>query len=707
MRRRDFLKSAGCFVATASVTSWLGCGDEDGSGAGAVQFPQGIASGDPRPESVMLWTRALHEERDEAAVQLRVEVSETDDFERLVAMKEIEATRASDFTVRVLVEGLQAGKIYFYRFVAGAARSAVGRTRTAPALDADVEPRFAWVCCQDYESGFYGAYRQLLDDDAAKASEEEQLHFIMHLGDFIYETREADFMQPLDEDLEPIELLDGDGKPRKVPAFPSGGKMTSGGNNFAATVADYRHLYRTYLSDENLREARARWPFITVWDDHEFSNDCWQSQANYERDATTDEPSQKRRVAASQAWFEYTAAALSDAEPVGGQKQAAKDFEAVTVDDAAYSEVVDVEEPNNAEAIGAITIYRNLRWGKHLELVLTDSRSYRSDHAMAEEVTLGNLTVFHPRAALPKDAVNVMDAGRTANGGDPPDEVQGFENTRKDSPPGTLLGAAQKQWWKDVMKASEATFKVWGNPVPILRILLDRTEVALIPNDLVLSPDAWDGYNTERKELMNHLADNQISNVVSLSGDHHAHYAGVVYQDYDAEQKTPAMVDVVTAGISSSPQFQEVAGALKGAIPPELAGAVVSVRNVIYYDSIPLGGDKKVVVNLNTLIRYGSKAANVAAATHDLAKVEEARDDGINPHLVYADSSATGYGLAHVSADALNATLVTMERSFEDPKQVAPKVRARASFRIPKVDSPDKTSISGPEITGAKPFPLR
>jgi alkaline phosphatase D len=654
----------------------------------------------------MLWTRAIRSKGGDAPVPLRLEVSEKESFEVLVVNKMLEASSQSDFAVRVLVEGLQADRSYFYRFRAEGDLSRVGRTRTAPKHDADVEPRFAWVSCQDYAANFYSAYRRLLNDDkAAKAA--EQLHFILHIGDFIYETRQAAFMQTSDDELQPIELKSAKGEHRGIPEFPSGGGMTSDGTNFANTLDDYRHIYKSYLLDMDLQDARARWPFICVWDDHEFSDDCWQTQANYERDGTTDEPSQKRRVAASQAWFEYVPAALSDAEALDDVAQPAKDWKTVEVENAPYSEVIEVSEPNNQKAIGALTIYRSLRWGKHVELVLTDNRSYRSDHAMAEEVTKGNITIFHPRVALPKDAVNAMDAGRTANGGKPEATVLNFENRRKDSPPGTLLGAAQKTWWKAVMQASPATFKIWANSVPLLRILLDHTAVAsLIANDLLLSPDAWDGYNSERKELMAFLGDNQISNVVSLSGDHHAHYAGVIYDDFDADQKKPVMVDLVAAGISSNSQWSLVAGALQGAFAPELAAVVAPVKQLIVYDSTALGGQDKAVVNLNTMIRYGSRAAKVAAETNDIGMIEAARDPNVNAHLRYADTHAIGYGIAHVSADAVTATLVTIERSYQDLGDKSPNIRGRATFSVPRVDKPSDATLMEPELTGKKPFPL-
>jgi alkaline phosphatase D len=712
MKRREFLKRAGCFIATASTVGFAACDDEDkesnspdggadsgmASGKGA-SFAQGVASGDPQPTSVMLWTRAEPTQGMDA-VSLRLEVSESDDFAKLVVDKMVQAPPTSDFTVRVYVEQLKPATTYYYRFSAGSDRSRVGRTRTAPDQDDDVEPRFAWVSCQDYAANFYGPYRRMINDDK-DAAESEQLHFVLHMGDFIYETRDAGFMNSVTDDLEPVALMSHDGKPRVVPEFPDGATRPDGAE-YANTVNDYRHLYKTFLADPDLQDARARWAFVNTWDDHEFTDVCWQTQANYTNDDTSDEPSQKRRLAASQAWFEYVPAALSNAKPIGDVDASAKDFKFVEVEDVKYDDVVVVDEPNNVKTISAVTLYRSFRYGKHLELVLTDNRSYRSDHALAEQATLGNPFILDPRVALPKDAVQIMDAGREANGGDPPNSVAGIDNTRKADPPGSMLGAKQKDWWKSVMRASTATFKVWGNSVPLLRFLLDATDAKPIPADLLLSDDGWDGFDTERKELMGYLKDNNILNVISLSGDHHAHFAGLVYDDYDASKPTPVMVDFTGAGISSNSQWAAVAAVLKSS---PLAGALAKVTDLIVYDASDKGGPKA-QVNLNTLILYGSAAGHVAAATNDPAMIMAARKDGVNAHLRHVDSHAFGYGLVHVRADACETTLVSIQRSFTDLQDKSPDVRYTAKFSVPKIDSLDQLKLDAPEYTGTKPFPL-
>ena len=727
MRRREFLRSAGCFVAGAGAVGSLGaCGDDDDgpsidagrrdggtpdAGApdkGTFGFPQGVASGDPRPTSVMLWTRVQAASGEDAPIGLRLEVATDEAFEhRVLNAKDLQVDADSDYCIRVLLKELQPDRIYYYRFTAGKDVSRIGRTWSAPDRNTDVTVRFAWVSCQDFSSGFYGAYRTMINEDEA-ASEDERLRFVMHVGDFIYETRGEGFQVGLDDDLEPVMLMDRNGDARMVPPFPSGGGMGGETSTYANTLDDYRHLYKTFLSDPDLQAARARWPFVCTWDDHEFSDDCWQTQTNYTNDASFDEPSQRRRVAASQAWFEYVPAILSEAEEDDGVEPAAGDFKGASVMDAEYDEPIEVDEPNNVEALAAITIYRRLRFGQNVDLVLTDSRSYRSDHALLEEASKDNVLVFHPRAGLPRNVVNLLDAGRTALGGMPPDMVASYENSRKNSPPGTLLGPEQKAWLKQALKASSATFKVWGNSVPLLRLLLDTTNVELFEgvDSLVLSADGWDGYPSERNELMGFLKDNAIRNVVSLSGDHHAHFVGLVHDDHDAEEQTPVMADFAAAGISSSSQFSSIANAIEGAVPPELASVIAPVLQLIVYDSTALGGEQKAVVNLNTLIRYGSDAATTAATTHDLDMVEAARRD-VNPHLRYADSAANGYGLATFDKNACKITLVTIERPLEDVGDEGIGVRCRASFTLPRVDAGKVPTLEEPTLTGTKPFPLR
>jgi alkaline phosphatase D len=712
MKRRDFLRSSGWFVVGAALAGIPGSGCSDDP-QDTFSFPQGVASGDPRATSVVLWTRVVLARATSGSfgsISVRVQVSDGADFTTLVVDQQVLATQDSDHTVRVLVTGLAAGTVYHYRFIAGQDEIS-GRTRTAPDATEDVQVNLAWVSCQDLSAGHYGAYRQMIIDDEARPAA-DKIHAVVHVGDMIYETRADSFQTAIDEDFKQIMLTNPDGTPRAVAAFPSGGG-TRAGTTFAATLDDYRHLYRTFLSDPDLQAARARWPFVAIWDDHEFTDDCWQSQANYDSASTAEEGDQTRRVAASQAWFEYIPAQLTGAGGVMGVPSEAKDFSPVQVMDAAFTAPNDdnfVNEPNNAAAVGAIAIYRSLRFGKHVELVMTDERSYRSDHAIPEELTVGSLAqvFFAPRNALPLPLVNAFDQGKTANNNAPLDIISlvpgvvEVPNLRKASPAGTMLGAQQKAWWKATMKGSDATWKLWGNEVTLMRLKIQKLGATDV-SDRIVTGDAWDGYATERNELMAYLRTESIKNVVVLSGDIHASFAGTILDDFDAASPQVVACELVAPGISSNSLFSFFEAASRAGDP--------ALRRLITVDATAAGG-AGFTENFNMLLLHGINAAATFAL--EVTRVDQQTALGLaleaaktgpapNPHLTYADTNTQGYGYAKITGDQVAASIVTINRPIAMPTSAGPGIKRTASFTIPK-DNP--AGMTGPDITGTRPFPL-
>jgi len=718
MQRRDFLRSSGWFVVGAALVGIPGCGDNIAPAAGeqlqpkgTYTFPQGVASGDPQAASVVLWTRVVVGKDTGVAfgaVPLRVQVSADPSFGLLVVDQPLVATEGSDHTVRVVVTGLASATTYYYRFVASQDEIS-GQTRTAPDANADVQVNLAWVSCQDYSAGHYGAYRQMLVDDDARGPG-DKIHAVVHLGDMIYETRADGFQTAIDDNYDPIMLVNRDGQPRAVSAFPSGGG-TRAGVTFAVTVDDYRSLYKTFLSDPDLQAARARWPFVSIWDDHEFTDDCWQSQANYTNAASLDEGDQARKLAASQAWFEYVPVQLTGAGGVMGVPSEAKDFASAKVKDAAFTAPnADnfVDEPNNVAAVGAITIYRSLRFGKHVELVMTDLRSYRSDHAIPEDLTVGPLAAVFPapRNALPLPVVNAFDQGKTANNGNPLDAVAllggavMIPNLRKASPVGTMLGKAQKAWWKATMKGSDATWKLWGSEVTMMRLKIQNPPGNVDVSDRVVSGDAWDGYPTERNELMAFLKSQGIQNVVVLSGDIHASFAGTLMDDFDGATPAPVACELGGPGITSNSLFSFFEAATRGGNPAQ--------RSLITVDAGPTA---KFIENFNMLLLDGVIAAGTFAGaiaqgapqSVALGAALAKADPNTNPHLKWADTNSQGYGYVQVTAAQVAATIVTINRPIATPTDAGPGVKRTASFTIPK-DNP--AGMTGPNVTGTKPFPL-
>ena len=181
--RRHFLKLA--ITAAAGLpfaTRWFaGHAAERALAVSRTLFPQSVASGDPRPDRVLLWTRAP---ADDASVTVRLQVEDDAQFTRLRVERELGALAEHDHCLRVRVEGLQPGQRYHYRFLRLQAgewvSSPPGITRTAPAANAATGGlRFAFMSCQDFGGRWYNTLVPLLD---------QELDFILHLGDFIYES---------------------------------------------------------------------------------------------------------------------------------------------------------------------------------------------------------------------------------------------------------------------------------------------------------------------------------------------------------------------------------------------------------------------------------------------------------------------------------------------------------------------------------------
>ncbi len=679
---RLFLAGAGAYVAHACLS---GVAEAQAPAATDIVFPQGVASGDPQPDGVVLWTRAIPADGTDAPVPLLAEVARDKNFTELVVSQPVQATAASDHTVRLFVDGLAPATTYFYRFRAGEVVSLpLGRTRTAPAADDPRPVVFATASCQNYQAGTYAAYRRMLIEDSDRP-EAEQISAIVHLGDFIYEALYTE--ENPDGDFTQIGV-------REVKPFPSGGR-TEGYWPHADSLDDYRHLYRTYLSDPDLMAARARWPFICTWDDHEFANDHWQSHDTF---VGQGQPAQRRKVAANQAWFEYIPALLTGARGVADVAPAAQDFDAVTVQDAP---IVGVDgqnrstEPNNLAAIGSLTIYRSLRFGRTVELVVSDMRSYRSDHAVPEN--LAQDFVGGARSALPIWLVELLDAGASANGGNAPETIDhrgaSFPNPRVTSPPGTMMGPDQKAWWKATMAGSDAIWKLWATSVPVVPLRFDFSQLSDELDDVVLSGDAWDGYPSERRELMAFLEAEGIVNTLAISGDHHASFAGTVTAQADG---APVIAEFSTPGISSASMY-----GLARQIDNE------SFRPLVSYWPWTLTGDAEEVTNLNTTLLYGVRAAAVAAYTGFADLGAWVRNPDHNAHLSHMDTAAHGYCVLTVTPEETRVEFVTIATPTDTERSHAVPVRNRIRYRVPvRVRDEDTLELDGPTFIGTPPFPM-
>lgn len=688
--RRSFLKSftaiAGCFVATAGLPFRPALAMSPI--VNSARFPQGLASGDPQPDAVLLWTRAVPD-MPAGEQTLICQVATDGNFQSVLIEEAVTVTVQSDFTARFFAQGLTPDTRYFYRFIAnGEVGPHTGRTRTAPALDAERAVRFAFTSCQNYERGFYGAWARLVADDQA-AAEEEQLDFVLFLGDFIYEVI-GDVPKGVDASRKIAPFPDG-----SAPWVPDGTKpYWTPGATWAVTLDDYRHLYKTYLSDPDLQAARARFPFICTWDDHEFTNDNWQAHDTYFGDGA---PAQRRKVAANNAWFEFIPAILSETKPVAGVAQKAADFKATSVETTPYETYDDALLNTNRDSLAALasmTIYRSLSFGRMLDLVVTDLRSYRSPPVVNEPVKelLGGASRINVMRVI-----KALDAGSTANGGNPNATLtyQGREidNPRVDSPMGTCMGAEQKAWFKETMKGSTAKWRFWANSIPAVSMRLNLSQVPSTDlEDSYLGVDAWQGFPGELSELMAFVKQEGISNLVSCSGDYHTSAAGRLAVDPDAEQLEFVAVDFATTSISSGNLFNGAVASLKEDNP---------FRPFVTYES---GG--KQVENFNNTVVNGVRSGLAASYTGSAWISGFLATDRASPGLEFMDSNAHGFGLATVAADSTIVTLVNVGAVTRKPGAEGQPLLRRTTFKVESWDGGNAPSLSAPTFEGTLPFPF-
>ncbi|MHB1310200.1 MAG: alkaline phosphatase D family protein, partial [Limisphaerales bacterium] len=322
-------------------------------------FPQSVASGDPRPGSVVFWTRVLDVAQPGADLPVTLEIAGTPAFNPVVAIRtNLLARAAHDGCVKVRVEQLQPWTTYWYRFVyQGNHTSALGRTKTAPAPDAAQPVRFAFLNCQDYVGRYYNTLAHLVSHEA------NTLDFIVYLGDYVYETTGDPSFQTT-------------GSTRKITFGDTAGAIALGSGETtyqaASSLDNYRDLYRTYRSDRVLQRLHELFPVIAIWDDHEFSNDHWRETAAY-FNGVRPEADVDRKRHAEQAYFEYL--------PV----DVGLDDQGVKVDET-------VLYPNTR-------LYRDLQFGQYLHLLMTDYRTYRPDHLIAEDAFPGEIIFDEPTAS--------------------------------------------------------------------------------------------------------------------------------------------------------------------------------------------------------------------------------------------------------------------------------------------------------------------
>jgi alkaline phosphatase D len=500
--RRQFLTRAGGAGAVVLLAPQAAVG-RPAQSRGLLRggrFSQGVLSGDPTPNGITLAT-VLDDVDGSGGV--RLEVARDKGFHRVVTEKVIATNASRGHSVKARVSGLKAGEDYFYRFETRNRQSPVGRFKTAIPADSREPVRFVFYSCADYTHGFYNAYEAM--------AREDDIDFVVCLGDYIY----ADI--------------------QSTRAAGTAVRDDKGGE--AKTLDDYRAKYALYRSDASLRKMHARFPIISLWDDHEVLNDYAGSLPNGGLPAGY---TVARRNAAYKAFFEAMPFMPS----------------------------------------GRSRIYRALRFGRHAELILLDERQYRGDQPCGDTV-----------------------------GPDCPERQV----------PRPFLGAKQLAWAKGRLSASDASWKLIGNPTLMMPTKASPTIYAPM--------DSWMGYTAERENLIAHIA--KVSDVAFLTGDFHTFLAGDVRPGESAD-KTAAV----------APEFQS--GSITSQTLGEGQGGVIPGAN----DANP---------NTNPAI--------IAALRQ------------FNPWILDADLDHHGYGIAEVSANELKVSFRRMRTIKQRSRDKLPDLR--------------------------------
>ncbi len=437
-------------------------------------FSHGIASGDPTQNAVILWTRISPDNPAGGAVEVTWEVSLKEDFTNLALSGVFETSQTRNWTVKVDAIGLEPGLRYFYRFRTSDKTSPIGQTKTLPKGDVG-SARFAVVSCANWQHGFFNVYDYI--------SRQDHFDALIHLGDYIYEYGADRYLD-----------------------HPAGqqGRLHQPRHEII-TLEDYRTRHAQYRTDIALQNLTAKMPLISIWDDHETSNDSWKTGA--ENHNANEGDWEDRKTAALRAYYEW----MPIREPRPGR----------------------VRED----------IFRTYDYGNLLTLVTLETRLM----ARTEPLILEN------------DAAEISadpDAYKANVLWDPKREMLGQAQSEHIT---DALSTSKKNGVK---------WRFLANQVVMGRVLttdmtpyidaetLDNIAVAwpgvkdvfeLSRLNLPVYPDSWDGYPVARENFYNKLKAVGVEDIVVLTGDSHEFWVN----DLTSEKGDKMGVELGTSSVSS------------------------------------------------------------------------------------------------------------------------------------------------------------
>lgn len=502
-----------------------------------ARFTSGVASGDPKRDAVVIWTRAVAVNQAGQPLAVAFEVARDAGFEHVIRQGTAWTDARRDWTVKLDIQGLTAGMTLYYRFRAGSVVSAVGRTRTLPGEETGAI-RLALASCSNFPAGYFTAYRAI--------AQTPDLDAVVHVGDYIYEYG-ADGYQ-------------GDTGRRL-------GRIHEPAWNLL-TLDDYRARFAQYRADEDLQAAHAAAPFITIWDDHETANNSWAGGAQ-NHDPETEGRWMARRDAALQAYFEW----MPMRDPRGGQAAERLNRE-YRFGDIASVFVIESRLTGRDEPL----IYsRDLPW---LENAYDMADPAAPRFLAPGETPSGRVqrlrAPFDMTGSEPRAVTDYDEVLRQANEGLAPGHAyrpdsERFEAEILAEPSRSMLGQAQEAWLAGALTRSVQSGQAW-------QILANQTVMGrmrapdymtLLPQDIVraaveadgyarrwlestrwglpINLDSWDGYPAARERLYDAVKSARARLAV-LSGDSHMFWGNDLHDPRDGAQ---IGVEFATAGITS------------------------------------------------------------------------------------------------------------------------------------------------------------
>jgi alkaline phosphatase D len=430
-------------------------------------FYHGVASGDPMSDRVIIWTRVTPDSTQiNQTIMVDWKIATDTGMVNVVNQGFALTDSSADFTVKVDVTGLSPNKFYYYEFKANGKYSPRGRTKTTP-VGATDSLRFAMVSCANFEAGWFNVYANLLQRSDFDA--------VLSLGDYIYEYQTGGYS--------PNANVNRQWQP----------------SNEIVTLSDYRMRYSSYHLDTDLQRLHQQFPFICVYDDHEFSNDAWMNGAQNHQG--NEGPWNSRKLAAQKALFEWL--------PIR-----------VTGTSNTYQ------------------IFREVKYGNLMDLFMLDTRIEGRD-------------------------LQAGTSGATVT-----------SSTRQ------LLGSNQLNWLKNKLDSTSCTWKVLGQ-----QVMMAPLQVFGVG----FNGDQWDGYPAERSRIYNHFLQNNISNLVVLTGDIHSSWANdLPTSTYNSSNGAgSAGVEFVTPSVTSP-----------GLSIPLGASAIMAANGHIKY--VNLSDHGYVILDVNT-----------------------------------------------------------------------------------------------------------